>query len=103
MRVRRWGLGLEPSGTLELAPGHSYARHLFDRGEELGDVDHGDKEESVADGVWNEPKILPFHADGVKRGGDIEHRQEGPPVEHARRRPGGESRDCKEQIAKDVH
>ena len=76
---------------------------LFDGREELGDVDHRDEEEAIADGVRNEPEILAFHTDGVQCGGDVEHRQQRPPVEHAGRGAGGECRDGEKQIADDVH
>src|SRR3954463_16219326 len=74
----------DPSRAGKLAPRHPDVGRFFDSGEELGDVDHGYEEETVNDGVRHQSEIFFLGDDGVERGGDVEHRQQHPPVEDSR-------------------
>src|SRR6266576_1512382 len=70
----------DPSGAGELAPRHANVGGLFDRRKELGNVDHGDEQKSVDDGVGDQGQVFLFGDHGVQRRGDVEHRQQHPPV-----------------------
>src|SRR6266550_4190504 len=92
----------DPSDAGELAPRHADVGGFFDGGEDLGNVDHGDEQETVGDGEGYERQVFFFGDDGVERSGNIEHRQQHPPVENSRCHSRRERGNREHQPAEDV-
>ena len=67
--------------SVRASPTSSHARQLLHRREHLRHVDQRDEEEPVRDRERHERDVLLLHRDRVQGGGEVEHRQEQPPVQ----------------------
>src|SRR5687767_2915239 len=92
----------DAAGALELSPRHANVEELLDRCEQLGDIDEGDEEEAIQYGIGNEREVLFVHRDRMQGGGDVQQRQQDPPVCDVRRGARLQCREGEEQVAEDV-